>query len=138
MEFSKIFDDSSKATFFNISSITDVKWDNTVNFITSAFIWKQKSNVFPNLTSEVILKSSEADFENVIKWFKYYFDITLVSKWPKISLNGPNTNLTSEADMEAVEIESKKWLHFEANAWISYWQLFINLILSNLRLHGLK
>ena len=54
------------------------------------------------------MKSSEAVYENVIKSLKSAFAITLVSKWAKICLNGPQTSLTSEADMEAVEVEFKK------------------------------
>ena len=59
-------------------------------------------------------------------------------KMAQKSLNDLKTSSTSEADMEAVEVEFRKWLHFQKNAWISSWQLFANLILSNLSVHGLK
>jgi hypothetical protein len=74
------------------------------------FQWPQPSfdSKILDLTSEAILRSSEAASENVIEWL----NLLLLSPWypksAKISLNGPKTSLTSEADMEAVEVEFRK------------------------------
>ena len=104
------------------------------------FQWHQPSfdSKILDLTSKAILRSSEAVSENVIKWLNLLLLLPWYPKLAKISLNGPKTSLTSEADMEAVEVEFRKWLHFQANAWNSSWKLFAYLILSNLRVHGLK
>ena len=61
-----------------------------------------------DLTSEAILRSSEAVSENIINDSNLLLLLPWCPNWAKISLNGPRTSLTSEADMEAVEVEFRK------------------------------
>ena len=91
-----------------------------------------------DLTSEAVLRSSEATFQSVLKWFKLHSYTALLSKWPRNGLHELSTSLISEADMEAAEAWLSKWLDFKAHAQISPLELFINLRTSNLRLHGFK
>jgi len=100
--------------------------------------WGQKYIDSWGLTSEAVLRLSEATFQNVLKWFGFHFHTVLLSKWPRYGLHKLSTSLTSEADMEAAEAGLSKWLDFKAYAWISPLQLFMNLITSNLRLNGSK
>ena len=61
-----------------------------------------------DLTSDAILRSSEAVSENVLKCINLLLLLPWYPKLAEISLNGPKTSLTSEADMEAVEVEFRK------------------------------
>ena len=99
------------------------------HFIAPAFFWWQTIDGPLDLTNEAISRSSEDLFDRQIIHFN--FAITrLVSKLPKLSLNGPKTTLTSEDDLEAFEVSFRKCLHddFQENVWLSLCQLFINLI----------
>ena len=78
--------------------------------------WGQKYIDSWDLTSEAVLRSSEATFQNVLKWFGFHFHTVLLSKWPRNCLHELSTSLTSEADMEAAEAGLSKWLDFKAYA----------------------
>ena len=114
-----------------------LEWHTPWNSMALVSFWSQKYIGSWDLTSEAVLRSSEATFQNVLKWFWFHFHTVLMSKWPKKGLHELSISLTSEAaDVEAVEVELRKWLHFEANVWILSWQLYFNLTLSNLRMHN--
>ena len=93
----EIFDDSTKTNFLHFFIL---KWHlQMMKDRLQIFSWPQTSfdSKKMNLTSEAILRSSEAVSENVIKWIKSAFAITTVSKigknkhqWPqnKLDLRG--------------------------------------------------
>jgi hypothetical protein len=61
-----------------------------------------------------------------------------MSKWSSKGLHDLSTSLTSEVEVEDNEAVLSKWLDFETYLQISFSDIFINLITSNLRLHGFK
>ena len=65
----------------------------SITFHGLSFLLRSKNIDSWDLTSEAILRSSEAVSENVIKWFKLDFAITLVSKMYKNKTQWPQTRL---------------------------------------------
>ena len=111
-----IFDDPAKKNLLNISSWNDIFTAWMTYSMALASFWGQKYIDSWDLTSEAVLRSSEATFQNVIKWFRFHFHTVLLSKWPRNCLHELSTSLTSEADMEAAEAGLSKWLDFKAYA----------------------
>ena len=93
-----------------------LEWPIPFHSVAIAFFWGQKYIDSWDLTSEAVLRSSEATFQNVLKWFWLHFHTILISKWPRKGLHEPSASLTSEADMEAAEAGLSKWLDFKAYA----------------------
>ena len=69
-----------------------------------------------DLTSEAILRLSEATFQSILKWFGFHFYTVLLSKWPRNNLHELRKSLASEADMEAAKARLNKSLDFKAYA----------------------
>ena len=93
-----------------------LEWPIPFHSMVIASFWGQKYINSWDLTSEAILRSSEATFQNVLKWFWLHFHTILISKWPRNGLHELSASLTSEADMEAAEAGLSKWLDFKAYA----------------------
>ena len=111
-----IFDNPAKKNLLNISSWNDIFTAWMTYSMALASFWGQKYINSWDLTSEAVLRSSEATFQNVLKWFWLHFHTILISKWPRIGLHELSTSLTSEADMEAAEAGLSKWRDFKAYA----------------------
>ena len=93
-----------------------LEWPIPFHSMVIASFWGQKYINSWDLTSEAVLRSSEATFQNVLKWFWLHFHTILISKWPRKGLHELSASLTSEADMEAAEAGLSKWLDFKAYA----------------------
>ena len=112
-----IFDDQWRKTclIFQAKMISlQLEWHITFHSMAITSFWGQKYIDSWDLTSEAVLRSSEATFQNVLKLFWFHFHAILISKWPRIDLHELSTSLTSEADMEAAEAGLSKWPDFKA------------------------
>ena len=92
------------------------EWHIPLHSMALASFWGQKYIDSWDLTSEAVLRSSEATFQSVLKWFWFHFHTVLMSKWPKKGLHELSIGLTSEAEMEAAEAGLSKSLDFKAYA----------------------
>ena len=93
-----------------------LEWHITFHSMAITSFWGQKYIDSWDLTSEAVLRSPEATFQSVLRWFRFHFHTGLMSKWPRKGIHELSTTLTSEADMEAVEaVEAglSKWLDFK-------------------------
>ena len=91
-----------------------LEWHIPLHSMALVSFWGQKYIDSWDLTSEAVLRSSEATFQNVLKWFWLHFHTILISKWPRKGLYELSASLTSKADMEAAEAWLSKWLDFKA------------------------
>ena len=91
-----------------------LEWHTPWHSMALVSFWGQKYIGSWDLTSKAVLRSSEATFQSVFKWFWFHFHTVLMSKWPRKGLYELSTSLTSKADMEAAEAWLSKWLDFKA------------------------
>ena len=115
-----------------------LEWHVPLHSMALVSFWGQKYIDSWDLTSEAVLRPSEATFKSALRWFWFKFPTILLSRWSSKGLHVLSTSLTSEVEVEAVEAVLSKWLDFETYVQISFSYLFINLITSYLRLHGFK
>ena len=78
-----IFDDPAKKNLLNISSWNDIFTAWMTYSMALASFWGQKYIDSWHLTSEAVLRSSEATFQSVLKWFRFHFHSVLMVKWQK-------------------------------------------------------